>query len=170
MKLLRQRVAVVMLGRDIGKGLVALLKKLCPEDVPADIVIGRVCDWRDSEIAKLTSQDDEGKIARVSDRAECLLALLDGSVTSAAHLERVLTHLFSRSEGQVMLSSIHRFKGKEADYVIHLDPWRMPSRRSLALARAGDRRELEQERNLNYVCETRTRHTFVQANLEDYAA
>lgn len=168
MKLLRKRVAVVMLGRDIGKGLIALLRKLCPEDCGADVIIGKVNDWRSGEIAKCTTDDDAGKASRINDRADCLLALLDGTIASASGLERVLHHLFSRSEGQVTLSSIHRFKGRESDMVVHLDPWRSPSRRSIALAKAGDRRELEQELNLNYVCETRTRHTFVQANLEDY--
>ena len=66
------------------------------------------------------------------------------------------------------LSTIHRAKGLEWDAVLHLDPWRVPSKWALAAAAGGNSAPLEQEKNLIYVAETRTRDLLLQANLEDF--
>lgn len=161
-KLIRAGVGVSMAGRDIGKGLTALVRKLGPD--PAAI-----CSWRDREVSLALANDDGAKADAISDRAECLLAVLadipmtghKDDAPSTEEVERKLTALFARENCRVLLSSIHRAKGLEWPTVLHLDPWRIPSK----FAR-GD--ALVQERNLQYVCETRTQHTLIEANLEDY--
>jgi hypothetical protein len=45
---------------------------------------------------------------------------------------------------------------------VHLDPWRIPSRYAKTPA------EIEQEHNLQYVLETRTKHTLILANVKDF--
>lgn len=169
-KLLRQGVGVMMLGREIGKGLLALSKKLAPEDnTPRDIVAGLVREWMVSETSLALAKGHEEKVAGIEDRGECLLAVLDSAeARDAGQLRAVLERLFAREAGQVHLSSIHRVKGLEYDCVLHLDPWRIPSKWAREAARAGDPRQLEQEFNLLYVAETRTKHTLVNANLEDF--
>lgn len=154
-KLIRTGIGVSMAGRDIGKGLIALVQKLGPDPMA-------IYAWKLREIALALANDDGAKADAISDRAECLLAVLaDIPTPSTEEVERKLTALFARENCRVLLSSIHRAKGLEFPTVLHLDPFRIPSK----FAR-GD--ALVQERNLLYVCETRTQHTLIEANLEDY--
>lgn len=166
-KLIRAGIGVQVAGREIGKGLAALSKKLDKDDAtPLLTHIAHIREWCDRESSIALANDDAGKAESISDRAECLLAVAEGmpaGVTpTAGELHRKLESLFS-AEGHrlLLLSSIHRAKGLEWDLVVHLDPWRIPSRFAKGAA-------LEQERNLRYVCETRAKHTLIEANLEDY--
>lgn len=168
-KLIRQSVPVAMPGRDLGKGLTQLAARLAKPEEPITKLLGALAEWEGSEQAKLVAQGREDRLESVTDRAECLRAVADGSQASrVSDLVAALDNLFARDRGRVTLSSIHRAKGLEWDLVLHLDPWRIPSKWSRAAAEKGDRRQLEQEYNLRYVCETRTRHTLINANLEDF--
>lgn len=169
-KLLAAGTGVVMLGRDIGKGLITLSRKLCPEDAtPAEICRGLICDWRDSERSLALANGQDEKVAGIEDRAMCLLAVISsGHVTDAGQLRAALEKLFAREAGAVSLGSIHRAKGLEWDVVLHLDPWRIPSKWAKEAAKRGDTSQLQQECNLRYVAETRTKHTLLTANLEDF--
>ncbi len=168
-KLIRAQIGVVMIGRDIGKGLISLSKKLLPEDgTPRDICAGKVQDWIESETSLARANKHEEKIAGITDRGECLLAVIDSGCANAGELRQMLTRLFAREAGQVQLSSIHKAKGLEADFILHLDPWRIPSKFAIAAAKTGDYSQMEQENNLRYVAETRTKHTLVNASLGDF--
>ena len=111
----------------------------------------------------------KAKAESIQDRAECLLAVAEqASATNAGEARATLRRIFASETGLVTLSSIHRSKGLEWDLVVHLDPWRLPSKFARVAAAAGNLVPLEQEYNLQYVCETRTRHSLVLANLEDW--
>jgi len=169
MKLIRQGVGCVMAGRDIGKGLVALARKIVPVDsIPAEECKALINQWADDEIILAKANDKLEKVAGIEDRRDCLLVVLETGVADAGTLRNILTDLFSREAGRVTLSSIHRAKGLEWDIVVHLDPWRIPSKQARKAAQLGDQRPLQQELNLRYVCETRTKHTLILANLEDF--
>lgn len=81
----------------------------------------------------------------------------------AGEIRWYLTQLFERSAGHVVLSSIHRAKGLEWDVVLHLDPWRIPSKFAQQ-----NPAQMKQELNLRYVAETRTKRLLIEANLEDF--
>jgi len=164
-KLIRQGIGCFILGRDISKGLVALTKKLSPaDDTSSDTIRGRIREWQASEESKASANDKPELIERIVDKAECLIAVLDGSeAKDAGQLRRQLDRLFSRENGLVALSTIHRAKGLEWPAVLHLDPWRIPSK----FARGNDR-AMAQEANLRYVCETRTKHTLLLGSIEDF--
>lgn len=167
-KLLRTGVGVEMLGRDIGRALVALAKKILPEDgTPRDQCAGLIEAWRLGEASLAQANGHEEKLESIGDRAGALQATLEGAdCRDAGNLRAMLARLFSREGGQITLSSIHRVKGLEYDLVIHLDPWRIPSKAARALGGV----VLEQEFNARYVAETRTRHTLVLANVGDFQA
>ncbi len=169
-KLLRSGVPVTMMGRDIGKGLIALSRKIAPKDeTPIDVVLGGVTEWLDSESSLAIANGHEEKVAGLTDKAECLRAIGGSAgVKNAGELRDATQALFSRVDGRISLGSIHRSKGLEFDVTVHLDPWRIPSKWAKAAALQGDKRQLRQEYNLRYVCETRTRHTFATANLGDF--
>ena len=61
----------------------------------------------------------------------------------------------------------HKSKGGEWDVVYHLDPFRIPSKWARTAADLGDDSQLEQERNLRYVIETRAKQELYLVNLED---
>ncbi len=168
--LIRGGVGCMMLGRDMGKGLIGLSKKILPEDsTPRDRCAGLVQDWMESECSLARANRQEEKIAGITDRGECLLAVIDSGCADAGELRAMLSKLFAREAGQVVLGSGHRWKGLEADVIVHLDPWRIPSKYAREAAKEGDDRQLVQEWNLKYVIETRTKHTYIEANLEDFS-
>lgn len=165
-RLIRRNIGAVMLGRDIGKGLVALSKKIIPEDFTESVLcVSLIREWQDKETRLALANGKEEKIDGIDDRAECLIAVIEGSsVKDAGALRRALTDLFARDSGLVTLATGHRAKGLEWSVVLHLDPWRVPSK----FARQRGGAALEQEMNLKYVIETRTKHTLICANLEDF--
>lgn len=166
-KLLRNRLGAVFLGRDLGRNLIALSKKIIPlDDTPREMVLRLVNEWEESQVQLALVNDQEGKLEGLRDRAESLRAVLEGAeAANAGELRKALGELFAKESGPVTLATGHRSKGLEWASVVHLDPWRVPSKR--ARAEGGD--ALIQEMNLKYVIETRTKHTLVLANLEDFA-
>lgn len=164
-KLLRRNIGCHMLGREIGRGLENLSQKLASDDsIPIVQFASKLLDWESHECSLARVNNKPDKESRIIDQAECLRAVIDGSgARTAGDLRGALQKLFSRDSGLITLSSIHRAKGLEWDLVVHLDPWRIPPKRSLQ-----NPIQLEQEKNLLYVCETRTRHTLLNLNLEDF--
>jgi superfamily I DNA/RNA helicase len=164
-RLLRQNIPVTMLGRDIGKTLVALSRKVLPDDdMRADACILEVNQWRDSQVALAHANGQEEKVANLHDQAECLLAVIEGArAETASAIRWYLKELFERASGHVVISTIHRAKGLEYDTVLHLDSWRIPSKYAMQ-----NPIQMQQEKNLLYVCETRTKRLLIEANLEDF--
>jgi hypothetical protein len=162
-KLIRRRVGVSMAGRDIGKGLLVLVEKLAGGEAMGILpFLGKLHEWEGMEVGKELAKERQDRADGVRDRDECLRAVVDGTgCRDSGELGRGLKDLFSREGEQVVLSSGHRAKGMEWDCVLHLDPWRVPAKRAEGL-------ELEQELNLRYVIETRTRHTLLMANMKDF--
>jgi DNA helicase-2/ATP-dependent DNA helicase PcrA len=163
-KLIRGGHGCHMLGRDIGKGLKALAKKIIkPEDLPPAMALA-IQTWRDQEFSIAQVKDDQAKMDRVTDQAESLNAILEGSGAKCGQsLFEEIEILFSKESGAVTLSTGHRAKGLEWNTVIHLDPWRLPSRFAVTEA------QKRQEANLKHVIETRTRGALLEANAEEYA-
>ncbi len=169
-KCLRQGIGVNMLGRDIGRGLLVLSRKLCPTDeMTREACAASIREWQERETSLALANNREEAVDSITDRAECLLAVLESAeARDAGQLRSLLEQLFARESGVLTLSSIHRSKGLEWEVVVHLDPWRLPSKWAKRAAAAGDERQMRQEQNLRYVCETRTKDVLINANLEDF--
>ena len=169
-KLIRNGIGCQMLGRDIGRGLINLTNKLEKDDSVSIISFtATLTHWLEREVAIARANQNDARIDKLTDQAECLRATIEGSSPSTVgDLRSVLQRVFSRDTGRVILSSIHRAKGLEWPLVIHLDPWRIPSYQAIQAAEAGDPAPLEQEANLLYVAETRTKHTLVNANVGEF--
>ena len=165
--LIRARRPVKILGRDIGASLASLLSKICAkQDLPVEAAEARVHDWYASELRKL--ENSESKLDTLVDRRESLLVLLEASdAKTSFEAVAFIKDLFADKAEGLVLSSGHRSKGLEWDWVMHLDPWRVPSKLALRAAENGNGRALVQEKNLKYVIETRTKDVLVLANLED---
>lgn len=164
-KLLRRGIGCHMLGRDIGRGLANLTKKICRDDSSSITTFLRLLeDWELTQCSIAEANNNPTKADKIRDQSDSLRAVAEGaSAKTVKNLLSALENLFDRSEGLITLSSIHRAKGLEWDCVIHLDPWRIPSKWALR-----DPVQMEQEKNLLYVAETRTKHSLFNLNLEDF--
>jgi superfamily I DNA/RNA helicase len=173
-RLIADGVGCSMLGRDIGKNLESLSKKiLTSDDIPPDSCAKLILDWATSQISLAQANGHESKISGLQDRRDCLLAVLEsthaGPCKTSGELRRRLRDIFSEGrDSRIILSSIHRSKGLEWPTVVHLDPWRLPSRHARKAYAAGNPVPLTQERNLAYVCETRAMRTLILADTEVY--
>lgn len=163
-KLLRQNIGVNMLGREIGKGLSALCHKLSPDKtLPIADFSALLAAWFEREYSKAEANEDGSKMDAVTDKYECLRAVIDNKKPATVRdLASSLESLFAHDNGIVTLATGHKAKGLEWDTVLHLDPWRIPSK----WAKKED--EITQENNLRYVLETRTKHTLVLANMKEF--
>lgn len=169
-KLLAKRKSIKILGREIGRGIIALTKQLAPRDATPKLELASlVALWEDREKTLALANDQSEKIDMIGDKAECVRAVLSyPTVVDAGDCRREINFLFAKEEGAITLASIHKAKGLEWDLVLLLDPWRMPSKWARERAKLGDDRELQQEMNLKYVAETRTKDVLIHANMEDF--
>jgi DNA helicase II / ATP-dependent DNA helicase PcrA len=153
LKLLANGRGVKLVGRDIGPGLVKVLRKVSPNDLlPQEEVLTKLEDMEHEAIRKGKDPDS------THDRFECLRVFADrgGNLAEAINYAK---DLFSR-EGPIQLLSGHKAKGLEWETVYHLDPWRIPSK----YARSAE--DLEQEKNIDYVITTRAKEKLILVNME----
>ncbi len=157
LKLLRMGKSARVEGRDIGAQLAAIVKARKAKGLPA--LEEKMTKWREKEIAKarqrLTKKAAlEEKIQIITDQAETIHALCDG-VTTVPELLARIGRLFGDAKDvqmvQIVLSSIHKSKGLEADRVYVLLDTLYPG---------GDKSVVE-EQNLEYVAVTRAKRTLV---------
>lgn len=167
--LIAARRPVTIMGRDIGLSLANLLTKIIGKknlNTSVQTSLTLVEQWARKEIEKLGNK--ESKKEAIYDRRECLQVLLESSGgETAGDCVQFIKDLFTDRVDQLTLSSGHRSKGLEWDWVMHLDPWRLPSKFALAQERQGNSAPMQQELNLGYVIETRTKDVLVLANLKD---
>jgi DNA helicase-2/ATP-dependent DNA helicase PcrA len=166
--LIKARRPVKILGRDIGASLAALLTKIVGRHLNTSVGTASVMidDWKKKELEKLG--DKESRKETILDRAESLQVLLEASGSdNVGDCVDFIRDLFSENPDGLILTSGHRSKGLEWDWVMHLDPWRVPSRFAEKAAQNGNHALMEQELNLRYVIETRTKDELVLANLID---
>lgn len=152
LQLLREGTAARIEGRDIGRQLVGMVRKLKAKSVPD--FFKKLNSWADKQRARLgNSKKSENKIAQVNDQVATLEAVAEGA-SSVLDIERKITSLFADSDGKakpaVVLSSVHKAKGLEWDNTFLLAGTFRPN---------GD----TEEQNIYYVAVTRAKKslTFV---------
>lgn len=160
---LSQGISCQILGRDIGKGLQALVTKMGAEAIDdredgtrfVPGLLTKLAEYRTREMTRLLDKDQPAKAQSVDDRVQCLFTLihnLNENERTLSGLSTVLQRLFSDEiESKLTLSTVHKAKGREWPQVGILRPDLMPC------AWARQDWELEQEHNLQYVAWTRAR-------------
>lgn len=152
-RLLSQRVPVRIRGRDLGVGLVSLIRKLDATDLRDLQEALRA--WHEREIARILGRDPEAATDTADDKRDCIEAFISlfprASVEGlCAEIEKLFADDFGGSV--LTLSTIHKAKGLEAPRV-----WILNHGISDALLRREKKPWLaEQERNLQYVAYTRS--------------
>lgn len=143
-------------GREIHEGILKLLEGAGNYGSMAQVV-KRAEEITASEVEKymaLAEGRGEHRAQLASDRLECFIACSEGC-TGVGELRGRLEDMFREDRRGIVLSSVHKAKGLEADRVWILEPQLMPHPR----AKRGW--ELQQEMNLKYVAVTRARRELV---------
>jgi hypothetical protein len=157
-RLIRSGTRAAVRGRDIGKGLLALVARLRPATV-GDL-LRKLGDYRAREAQKLAELRNPGpRLAALNDKVDCLVSLCEGA-TSVDDVRGRAESLFTDAGGDdqvVVLSSVHRAKGLERDRVVILRPDLLPG----PWADSAD--DVVQERNLTYVAVTRSKQSLIFA-------
>ena len=153
--MIRGGVGATVLGRDIAKGLVSLVRSLRARSMTELSTYLR--GYEENEVRRFYEEGKEYKAAQVQDRCATLRVFIDGAKPGQtvdgviAEIEEIFT-----DEGEkrhvTTLSTIHKAKGLEWPRVYVLDWHLLPSR----FARQDW--QIEQERNLAYVAITRAQH------------
>ena len=170
--LIRKRIGIKVLGRDFGKSLTMMVKKVAGDKIlGVEEFVVAFREWYDKQCRLALAADKEEKIDRLRDQYESILAVVESGgkdITTVRHIITALELLFEQAAGQITLSTGHKAKGLEWHCVLHLDPWRIPSKWARLAADDNNSVPLEQEYNLQYVIETRAKNTLILANLEQF--
>ncbi len=156
-KLMAVKVPVRVLGRDIGKNLISFIWGLRPTSCVDLLVKAR--EWMEEQQEMILKagrrrgggQKNEAALQAIADRFETIQILCkETGARTVEEVEQQILGLFGdEGEGRVLLATIHKAKGLEAEEAYLLEPDLLPS------PWARQPWQQEQERNLLYVAITR---------------
>lgn len=117
-------------------------------------------DEKIAEILRRNGNDPEDMaIQRVRDRHDCVMVIRENSqnARSCDDLKDAINQLFDETNATVLLSSVHKAKGSQANRIFLLQPELMP----FWAAEFGPAWQMQQEWNIRYVALTRAKtHMF----------
>jgi len=151
-QLIRLRVPAVIMGREIGAGLIAMIKRLNGKGI--DGLTEKLFQWSAREHEKAIAKKQDSKAESIVDKRDCILALIDAldeNSRTVPALCCLIESLFSDTAAAVTLATIHKAKGLEGDRVFWLNASQCPA----PWVRLDWQRQ--QERNLCYVAATRAK-------------
>jgi superfamily I DNA/RNA helicase len=146
----------IVLGREIGAGLVKLIRQMKARDV--DGLQQRLVGYRDREFAKLMMAGKEPQADALVDKVQCLLVIIENLPENRRTIPAMIESIeamFSDHNGVLTLATVHKAKGKEWDRVAILEPECMPGK----WARL--EWQIAQEKNLIYVAYTRAKEHLI---------
>ncbi len=146
--LLAQGIKVTIKGRDIGDGLVRLIKKLKAFTIENFYL--KLDKWKASEEQKATRKKSDSMMQSIEDKYECLMVISEDCKNVDEIISKI-EKIFSDDRSEIVFSSIHRSKGLESSNVFILEPQLSPSKW------AKKEWELIQEKNIVYVAITRAK-------------
>ena len=155
-KFIRSGISVSFLGRDLGKNLEKLVKRLARKPVDIDTLDHNLSRWLAREISKHPRRE-----GALTDKADTLRAMYSGCSTSGDVLARIAQIFNQDSDGRVTLASIHKSKGFEWPTVFFLNQDLIPSQYTKLDW------QFEQEDNLRYVAITRAQENLYYVDLEE---
>jgi superfamily I DNA/RNA helicase len=148
--LIRQGKKASIVGGNVGQGIKGLFERA--EGVEERSTIGRGLTVVLGELNKqkqyYEKQEKWGKVAGIQDKMDTITDLADGCIL-VRDLYKRINLIFTDELAGISFSTVHKAKGLEANNVGILYPDLMPS------SYASQDWEMQQERNIQYVAETR---------------
>ena len=152
MKLLKNGRYPQIIGNDIGKYLVKVMRKFGMGGMPRNEVIEAIERWRDEKAAKARNPE------KVYDQAACLMVFARAEkATTLGEAIAYAEYIFA-SQGPIQMMTGHKSKGLEYDEVFFLDEH---------LVQKGNP-EQPQEDNLYYVIQTRAKKTLTYVRSDQF--
>lgn len=151
-RFLRARLPVMVLGREIGQGLKSLIARMGTQNI--DELATKLSVWREREVQKARARNEDAKVEAIEDKVGAILCLIDSMQEdgrSVGELVRSIDMLFADKANAVILATIHKSKGLEADRVFWLGRGDCPAQW------AKQPWQKQQEVNLCYVATTRAK-------------
>ncbi len=150
--LIRRGIKAIILGREIGAGLVNFIDRVGKRNASPNVValIGDMSTYVQYEIAKLIAAKKNSRAMSLQDQFNTIVALADGC-TEISEIKQKIRTVFADDRKGVTFSSIHKIKGGESKRVFILEPGNMPH------PMASSDWEIEQEQNIIYVAYTRAK-------------
>ena len=155
--LMRRRIPCRVLGREIGQGLVSLIKKMRGKTI--DHLKEKLEKYEAREVAAFMEKKKEQKAAGVQDRVACVMTFIDAlseNERTVSKLIRSIEAMFEdKGAGVLTLSTLHKAKGREWETVAiyRLDLLPSPFARQPW--------QHKQELHLEYVGKTRFKRTMI---------
>lgn len=151
-KLLREGRKAIIKGKDIGAGLLKIVKSVKAANT-IDL-IDRVQLHQEKRVEKLLKQKGvtQAMIEKIEDECQCIIEIANGCGSTVKEVEDRIEKLFDENTNGITLSSCHRSKGLEADMVTIIDFDR--------IRLSHDKMSKEdhiQEKNLDFVARTRAK-------------
>lgn len=135
--------SVSVAGSEIGPKLLGIMRKLGDASMSRASLLSAIDDWLLERLARESTT--------AQDLADCMRVFAQHGET-LAQATAYAEHLFAQ-RGTIRLMTGHKAKGLEWDTVYHLDPWLC--------------REDEQDLNLRYVIDTRSKNELYYINSRD---
>ena len=155
-QLIKARVPARIMGKDIGKSLASLVNRMKAKGV--DRLVEKLAAYTSREAEKCIAKKQETKAEQIKDKTAALMVIIDSLPETNRTIPAVLEAidgLFSDYGAAVVLATIHKSKGLEADRVFWLNSSQCPS------PWATQPWQQQQERNLCYVATTRAKRELV---------
>lgn len=140
-------------GKDIGKGLITLCKKLAKGNEDISYLVQSVDDWYHQECKKENRKrcPRDSVLIALEDKHSCLMVFCEECLTLQEVIGKIDAIFTDDNKEGVRLSSIHKAKGLESDRVFILNSDLLPH------PMAKSAWQQEQESNLKYVAITRAK-------------
>lgn len=162
---IRRGVGCHVEGKDIGRGLLALVNKWKAPTVGA--LYDKLVEYQKREVERAMAAGEEQKAEALCDKVESLLIIMDplDELEPVDTLRREITKLFDDTEeGEpsrtLTLSTIHKAKGREWDRVYWYGGNKFQPSKF-----ARQQWQQEQEVNLQYVAATRAKRELIEVAL-----
>ena len=170
MKLIESGITAIVKGKDIGEDLKNIVEGANTKDIKG------VLEYLENEKNKVVNiireqrkcteaeAKNSMKYINFADRCKCIENICQHSIKNASELKSYIGKIFSDDnvKNAVILSTVHKAKGLEANRVIILLPNKLP----LKFPRQKEW-ELKQEMNLRYVALTRAKKELIFVNLTE---
>jgi DNA helicase-2/ATP-dependent DNA helicase PcrA len=147
--LLSQGKSAYVLGRDMHKGLINEVKNITKkENMSAKEFVQLARTNFNTQYLRLVNANKQNQANALEDKHKCITVFAGRADTVGGIIAEIKRVFNSNQKGDIMLSTVHKAKGLEADNVYILTPERMPH------PKATNPRE---ERNIIYVAITRAK-------------
>jgi len=147
--LLTQGKSAYVLGRDMTTGLVNAVNKITKDkNMPTSEFLHLFEVDFNTQYSRLVAANKQNQANNLEDKASCIRIFASRTNNVGKIISEIKRVFDGKSKGDIMLSTVHKAKGLEADNVYILTPERMPHPKAT---------NMQEERNICYVAITRAK-------------